>query len=74
MKRNIVLAFETGVGGGSISLFMEGKEIDFWKGEANLSRAEDLLIQIAELLRRNNIRPKEIRIIFFQMVRAVLQV
>jgi tRNA threonylcarbamoyl adenosine modification protein YeaZ len=64
MSSKIILTFETGIGSGSISLFNEGKEIDFWEGAENVSRAEDLLDQISSLLKRNKVSPKQIDSIF----------
>lgn len=65
MERSVVLALETGLGGGSISLFKCGKEIDFWRGEAaTASKAENLLIRISALLVRNNLGAKDIEAIF----------
>ena len=63
-KRDFVLAMETAVGGGSLSLFRDGKEIDFWIGEAKISKAEDLLIQLSNLLEKNNVLKEEIKTIF----------
>lgn len=62
-KQSIILALETGIGG-SVSLFRDSREIDFWKAGSNLSRAEDLLESISNLLRKNRIRNEELKTIF----------
>lgn len=57
MKNKIItLAFETAVGGGSISLLANDRVIDFWIGSRDISRAEDLLDQISNILDRNEIK------------------
>lgn len=61
----LLLAFETGVGGGSISLFRRGVEIDFWIGSGVVSRSEDILEEIDRMLRRNDTNKKNIgRVVF----------
>lgn len=64
IKRDIVLALETGIGGGSISLFRQGREIGSLKGETRISRAEDLITQISDLLKRKDVSLKEIETIY----------
>ncbi|HLA96751.1 MAG TPA: tRNA (adenosine(37)-N6)-threonylcarbamoyltransferase complex dimerization subunit type 1 TsaB [Pyrinomonadaceae bacterium] len=53
-RGNITLAIETAIMGGSISLVQNGKEIDSWIGGSDVSRSEDLLISISELLIKNS--------------------
>lgn len=61
----LLLAFETGVGGGSISLFRRGVEIDFWIGSGVVSRSEDILEEIDRMLQRNDTNKKNIgRVVF----------
>jgi tRNA threonylcarbamoyl adenosine modification protein YeaZ len=49
----IVIAIESAISGGSISLFADGEESDHMVGAAGVSRAEDLLPNIDVLLKRN---------------------
>lgn len=51
--KSITLALESAIAGGSISLLDDGNEIDHWIGHSDVSKAEDLLINIDELVRRN---------------------
>ena len=64
MKRNLVLAIETGIKGGSISLFDDGEEIGCWEGDKRISKAEELLVALSALLVGNNASPKEINNIY----------
>lgn len=59
----IVLSIETGVRGGSLSLLKNRSEIDGWIGEDKVSKAEDVLEQTADLLKRNNIDRRDINLI-----------
>lgn len=61
--KNVILAIETAVGGGSLALLAGGAPLDFWNGDRRASKAEDLLEQIGEMLRRNSIRKDEIELI-----------
>lgn len=45
-----ILAFESAIAGGSISLQRSGVEIASWAGSSNVSKAEDLLFNIDEML------------------------
>lgn len=63
MNRNLILAIETGIGGGSVSLLSGGREIDFWKGNSGISKSEDLLASIETLFSKNRIDKKDIKII-----------
>ena len=57
-RTETIIAIESAISGGSLSLWSKGSEIDCWIGEGGVSRAEDLLPNIAELLTRNAI-PRE---------------
>ena len=59
----IVLAIESAICGGSISLLRDGDEIAHWTGTSNISKAEDLLVNIDALLSSNNILRNEIGLI-----------
>ncbi|MBA3334560.1 MAG: hypothetical protein H0T08_03005 [Acidobacteria bacterium] len=50
----IILAVETAFAGGSLSLFVNNYEIDCWTGAKEISKAEDILLGIDELLKKNN--------------------
>lgn len=62
-KKHLTLAIETAVLGGSISLLRDGAEIDSMSGGTDVSRSEDILANIDELLRKNNSGPSEICLI-----------
>jgi len=49
------LAIESAVSGGSISLQSAGDEVDCWIGDTGVSRAEDLLPNIIEMLDRRHV-------------------
>lgn len=59
----IVLAIESAISGGSISLLCGGVEIASWIGTSNVSKAEELLVNIDELLTANKIELKELDLI-----------
>lgn len=56
----VILAIESAIGGGSLSLASDGRQVDAWVGEGGLSRAEDLLPNIDLLLKGNTINKAEI--------------
>ncbi|MBL8184616.1 MAG: tRNA (adenosine(37)-N6)-threonylcarbamoyltransferase complex dimerization subunit type 1 TsaB [Blastocatellia bacterium] len=56
-----VLAIETGVLGGSLSIVRSGIEIAGISGDSNFSRAEDLLANIKSLIQRAGISKSDIR-------------
>lgn len=59
---SIILAIETSQVG-SISLMKGSNEIDFWAGDKENSRSQDLLPEISKLLERNDILKKDIGLI-----------
>ncbi len=59
----ITLAIESAICGGSISLARDGIEIANWLGSADVSKAEDLLVNIDSLLRSNNVSSHDINLI-----------
>ena len=61
--RKVILSIETSFEGGSISILNEGIEIDFWTGAKDVSKAEDVLAEIAKILNRNKIDKKHIKLI-----------
>lgn len=58
--KNLTLAIETAVGGGSLSIFKGQTLIDFWIGNAEISKAEDVLENISYLFERNHITKENI--------------
>jgi len=59
-QKGIILSIESAIAGGSISLWSGGKEIDCWIGNGGVSRSEDLLPNIAEMLGRSSISRSDI--------------
>ena len=60
---SITLAFESAIAGGSISLLDGVVEIDHWIGASDVSKAEDLLINIDKLLSNNILSRRDIDLI-----------
>ena len=56
----MILAIESAIGGGGISLLRDGVAVAYWTGTSNVSKAEDLLANIDALLTANNISRNEI--------------
>lgn len=59
----IVLAIESAIAGGSISLQKNGDELANWIGTTNVSKAEDLLANIDEILTSNCFSLQDISLI-----------
>lgn len=59
----LVLALETAIGGGSTAILENGRQIDHAEGADGLSKSEDILPIIEELLKKNGIEKKEIGLI-----------
>ncbi len=62
-SNQIILAIESAICGGSISLLRDGLEIDNWIGSSNVSKAEELLVNIDKILKENKISAEEIGLI-----------
>ncbi|MBK8467127.1 MAG: tRNA (adenosine(37)-N6)-threonylcarbamoyltransferase complex dimerization subunit type 1 TsaB [Chloracidobacterium sp.] len=62
-KSQIVLAIESAICGGSISLLRDGVEVANWIGKSDVSKAEDLLVNIDAMLTANDIDRQEINMI-----------
>lgn len=58
-----ILAIETAIGGGSVSLSINGSEIEYRVGSGSISRAERLLPEIADILTTHNLRPADLGIV-----------
>ena len=56
----LILAIDTSFEGGSLSVLCDRREIDFWKGRGEISKAEDILQAIDQLLKKNNIKKKDL--------------
>ena len=59
-SKRLLLAMETGIAGGSLSIWDENGEIDFWIGKEEVSKAEDVLQGIEILLKKNRIKTAQI--------------
>lgn len=59
----ITLALESAIAGGSISLLDGEDEIGRWIGASDVSKAEDLLINIDALLKKNSVTRNDIGLI-----------
>jgi tRNA threonylcarbamoyladenosine biosynthesis protein TsaB len=55
-----VIGIEAAIDGGSLSLFIDGKEVDHYVGEKGISRAEGLLPTLDRMLRQNEVSRKQI--------------
>lgn len=62
-KSRRILAIEAAVGGGSIALLENGRKIADWHGTGDVSRAEDLLSNIAEMLDRTGTEKHKLSLI-----------
>lgn len=62
-KDRIILAIETALHPGSVSILDGTSEIDFHVGSAEVSRSEDLLPIISELLKKNRIHQNQVDLI-----------
>lgn len=63
MEKEITLAIETAIGGGSLSLLEGNTIIDRWAGEKEIARSEQLLKAISEFLEKNRIKPDELELL-----------
>lgn len=62
-REGLILAIEAAVRGGSIALVQNSHEIAAWHGKEAVSRAEELLPNIADLLEQTKIRKKDVKLI-----------
>lgn len=62
-QKNVILAIESAICGGSISLLNNGVEMANWIGSSNVSRAEDLLFNIDAILTSTNISRHDIDLV-----------
>jgi tRNA threonylcarbamoyl adenosine modification protein YeaZ len=61
MNQGVILAIETGISYGSLSILKAGSELDFWIGENKISRSDDLLSNIDDLFSRIDVSKHEIK-------------
>ena len=59
----IILAVESAISGGSLSLLVNGSEVSTWIGSSNISKAEDLLANINEILSSTGILLGEVDLV-----------
>ncbi|MFZ1701105.1 MAG: tRNA (adenosine(37)-N6)-threonylcarbamoyltransferase complex dimerization subunit type 1 TsaB [Pyrinomonadaceae bacterium] len=55
-----ILAIESAIRGGSISLVRDGREVANWLGSADVSKAEELLVDIDRMLTENDMTIRDI--------------
>ena len=60
-SEGLILSFETGLDGGTVSILENGEQIDYAKGSGKVSKSEDLLLLLGELLEKNQIRKRAIK-------------
>lgn len=60
---NTILAIESAIAGGSLSLMRDGIEIGNWISDDDVSKGEELLVNIDELLRTTSTSKKDIDLI-----------
>lgn len=65
VKKNILLGIETGISGGSISIFDNDTEVIKFSGNKSVSKSEDLLIAIDDLLKESRLDIRQINRIVF---------
>jgi len=59
-RPEIILAIESAIAGGSLSLLSNSAELDHWTGEDKVLRAEELLPNIIDMLERQSLDRKTI--------------
>lgn len=62
MHKNVI-AIETAVAGGSLCVFKNGAKVASWTGSSDMSRAEDVLINIKRSLDESDVKKEEIDLI-----------
>lgn len=59
--RKIILAMETGILGGSLSLFENGRELASSRGNEQVSKSEEILYELSVLLDKNKLAQGDIK-------------
>jgi tRNA threonylcarbamoyladenosine biosynthesis protein TsaB len=62
-ENNLILAIESAIAGGSLALLRDGVEIATWAGTSDISKAEDLLPAIDDLLTKNGLSKSELAMV-----------
>ncbi len=62
-KKGLTLAIETAVGGGSLALLESGLILDRWIGETEVSRSEDLIEAVSQMLKRNRLKASALNLL-----------
>lgn len=62
-RKNLILALETGINGGSLAVLEGAETLCTTEGAGNVSKAEELLALLEELLEENGLNREEIGII-----------
>ncbi len=62
-ERKITLSIETAIEGGSISIIDGTEEVDFWIGAKDGLKAEEFLVEISKILKKNKIEKKHIKLV-----------
>ena len=60
-KKVFTLSIETAVQGGSISLLQGATELDHWIGLKEVSKSEDVLQEVKNILERNDVKKDELK-------------
>ncbi len=56
----IILAIETGISGGSVSILKDSGQIGYWVGNNSVSKSEDVLSAIEQLFSEFNVRRQDV--------------
>jgi tRNA threonylcarbamoyl adenosine modification protein YeaZ len=62
-EKRITLSIETAIEGGSISIIDGTEEVDFWIGAKDSLKAEEFLVEISKILKKNKIDKKHIKLV-----------
>jgi tRNA threonylcarbamoyl adenosine modification protein YeaZ len=63
IREQLILSLEPGLDGGTVSILKNGEQIDCVKGSGKVSKSEDLLLLLDNLLKKNQIRKSAIKLI-----------
>ncbi len=62
-RRDVTLVIETAIGGGSLAVFRDRRLVDESLGREGVSKAEDVLDNVEDLLKKNSIKKNELNLI-----------
>ena len=60
MSRNVILAIESAIGGGSLALMVNGRRVASWHGDDGPARSEELLLRISQMMEGSSISRDEL--------------